>query len=320
VADGAADHQRVRQRGLPVTARRARQPVAQQTADGGRQHHEEVLLPAAGVAEEAEGRAGVVGAVPVPEALDDRDRGVLGQAGEYPVLGQLVEQDDDGRDGQPRHCVGLGGGGLHQNHLLVSPLPSTLSTQRPQIVGCAATLPTSARCCQHLPHLGLAVRLASTRTSCAPSSATTLTSPLMKRNRSSSAIGASQFWSETPQRSAISASSAAPMVPAARIGSGTLPTCSRSAGRRRKSAAVRSAASASGARPSYHVVNNTLPSRVPCPASAGRWPHISSAVKLRIGAIHRTNASAMRYIALCAERRPGESPCIVYRRSLVTSR
>src|SRR3546814_2504305 len=38
------------------------------------------------------------------------------------------------------------------------------------------------------------------------------------------------------------------------------------------------------------------------------------------GAIQRTKASAMRYIALCALRRPRESSPIVYRRSLVTSR
>ena len=72
----------------------------------------------------------------------------------------------------------------------------------------------------------------------------------------------------------------------------------------------------SAARPSYQVSNST---------DSPRWPgnavrQISSAVNDRIGAIQRTSASRMRYIALCALRRPWLSAGIVYRRSLVMSR
>ena len=110
------------------------------------------------------------------------------------------------------------------------------------------------------------------------------------------------------------------MSPLARIGSSTLDTCSRNASKRSKSAVVRSPSlSPSGARPSYQVANSTLPSRSPS-AAGGRCRHISSAVYARIGAIQRTKASLMRYIADCALRRPCESSGIVYSRSLVTSR
>src|SRR3546814_2074752 len=57
--------------------------------------HEEVLLPSAGVAEEAEGCAGVVGAVPVPNAFDHRDGGVFGQRGQHPVLGRSEEHTSE---------------------------------------------------------------------------------------------------------------------------------------------------------------------------------------------------------------------------------
>ncbi len=46
VADGAADDERIRHRGLPVAARGAAQPPRHQAADGDRQCGEEVLLPA----------------------------------------------------------------------------------------------------------------------------------------------------------------------------------------------------------------------------------------------------------------------------------
>ncbi|KAG0920566.1 hypothetical protein G6F31_020669 [Rhizopus arrhizus] len=58
--------QRIRHRGLPVAAGGAAQPPGHQAADGDRQRGEEVLLPATGVAQETERRAGVVGEIPVP--------------------------------------------------------------------------------------------------------------------------------------------------------------------------------------------------------------------------------------------------------------
>ena len=149
-------------------ARRARQPERQQAADHEGQHGEEPVLPAAGIAQETEGRAGVVAAVPVPEAFDDDHRLVFGQARKHPALGELVQHDDRDRQQQPRRCVG---GSAHQKNILVSPGPSTLLTQRPHNCGCAATVPTSPRCCQQRTHLVFCVGAAVTPISCALSSA-----------------------------------------------------------------------------------------------------------------------------------------------------
>ncbi|KAG1089363.1 hypothetical protein G6F40_013323 [Rhizopus arrhizus] len=101
VADGTADDQRIRHRGLPVAAGGAAQPPGHQAADGDRQRGEEVLLPATGVAQETERRAGVVGAIPVPEAIDDHHRLELRQARQHPGLGPLVQADDGRRQQQP---------------------------------------------------------------------------------------------------------------------------------------------------------------------------------------------------------------------------
>ena len=191
-----------------------------------------------------------------------------------------------------------------------------LETQRPHSGGCAACAPTSPRWCQQRTHLTFVVGCANTPIApFASASGTTRTSPLISRKRSSSASGDSQFWSDTPQRNSTSACSAAPISPAARIGSSTLATWSRSCSSASKSVADNGASSGSGANPSYQVANSTLPARSP-----GICGHISSAVKLSTGAIQRTNASVMRNIADCALRRPRESSPIVYRRSLVTSR
>src|SRR5690606_460868 len=230
------DDQGERQRGAPVAARRLRQPERQHAADADRKQGEEPFLPATGTGEEAERRAGVVGAIPVPETFDHRDGGVLGQARQHPGLGPLVERDDDDRQHQPHQRTGLC---LdlwirHQNHFLSSPGPSTLDTQRPHSCGCSATPPTSARCCQQRTHLGLPVGVAMMRDSL-PSNGTTVTSPLISRKRSSSTSGATRIWSAVPACNSISASSAAPISPLARIGSSTLATCSRSSSRRSKS-------------------------------------------------------------------------------------
>ena len=66
-----------------------------------------------------------------------------------------------------------------------------------------------------------------------------------------------------------------------------------------------------GCKPAYQVANRTLPPRAPSPGAGGRKPQSSSAVNDRIGAIQRTMASATWYIAVCALRRPRESPGIV---------
>src|SRR5690606_37910954 len=72
---------------------------------------EEPLLPPACAGKEAEGRAGVVGAIPVPEALDHRYGGVLRQAGEHPPLAELVERDHQRRQEQPGQRIGAWGRG-----------------------------------------------------------------------------------------------------------------------------------------------------------------------------------------------------------------
>src|SRR3546814_7328510 len=117
--------------------------------------------------------------------------------------------------------------------------------------------------CQQRTHLAFFVALAITVISCASSSASSDTSPLISRKRSSSTSGASQFWSDTPHFRAISASSAAPISPPARIGSSTLATCSRSASSASNSLAEGVASPSIGARTSYQVANSTLSLRTP---------------------------------------------------------
>src|SRR3546814_8273913 len=56
---------------------------------------------------------------------------------------------------------GHGDGRLNQNHFLSSPGPSMLDTQRPHSCGCAASLPTSARCCQQRTPLAFFVGMRS---------------------------------------------------------------------------------------------------------------------------------------------------------------
>src|SRR5690606_19428795 len=167
----------------------------------------------------------------------------------------------------PGQRVGLHRG--HQNHFRVSPGPSTFDTQRTQISGCAGSVPTSARLCQQRTHFGLVVGAAEAAISLPSSASTTTTSPLISRNRNSSTNGASHLRSSALQPSVISASSAAPISPAARIGSSTLATSSRRSSKRSKSAADSGASAGSGASPSYQVANSTLPARAP-PAGAGR--------------------------------------------------
>src|SRR5690606_25233505 len=170
------------------------------------------------------------------------------QAGEHPPLAQLVEDDDERRQGQPGQRVGAGTG--HQNHFLSSPGPSTLDTQRPHSCGCAPCVPTSSRWCQQRTHLGLRVGGATMR-DCSPSNGSTLTSPLIRKKRSSSTRGATRIWSAVPACSSISASSAAPISPLARIGSSTRATFSRRVSSRSKSFADSGASAGSGTRPSY---------------------------------------------------------------------
>jgi hypothetical protein len=88
-------------------------------------------------------------------------------------------------------------------------------------------------------------------------------------------------------------------------------TCISSCQKSRPSCA--SAGSSSSA--SYHCAANTGALRSP-----GMQRQISSAVKLRIGAIQRTIASSTWYSAVCAERRATLSARVVYWRSLITSR
>ena len=61
----------------------------------------------------------------------------------------------------------------------------------------------------------------------------------------------------------------------------------------------------------------TLVSR---PATSGRYPQTSSAVKLSTGATSRTKASAIRHSAVCAERRYTLDGASVYIRSFSASR
>mmetsp|Transcript_5263 Transcript_5263/g.19703 ORF Transcript_5263/g.19703 Transcript_5263/m.19703 type:complete len:215 (+) Transcript_5263:140-784(+) len=108
---------------------------------------EEVALPAARIVQEAERRAVVVGADQVEEAGDRAHLTEL-EGTDDEDLGELVGQDDQARDQQPLQQAGAGRSVLArhaQATFRTSPAPCRLLSQRPHSVGCAATLPTSAR-------------------------------------------------------------------------------------------------------------------------------------------------------------------------------
>src|SRR6476469_6865392 len=259
IADRPANDQRERRGRSPLTARRAGQQASEHGADDQCERDEHIFLPAAGITEEAEGSAGVVGAEPVPETWQDRNLLELRQRRQHPGLAQLIQHDHDDGQSKPRQRVVTG----HQNHLRISPGPSTLETQRRHRPAWSGCLLASARRCQQRTHFSLDETVALTPISLAVSSARRRTSPLISRKRISSISGDSQFCSETPQCNSISASSAAPISPLARMGSSTFATRSRSASSRSKSTLDSAALASASGNPSYHVANSTLPSRSP---------------------------------------------------------
>ncbi len=129
IAQRTADHQRERQGVAPVGARGATEPIGQHRTDRDREPHEHVFLPTARIGEKTERRAGVIGAVPVPKAVDDRHGFVLRQCGEHPGFAPLIESDHDRRECEPEQCIGFGGLG-HTNPWLGSASFSPLVVDR----------------------------------------------------------------------------------------------------------------------------------------------------------------------------------------------
>src|SRR5690606_10532547 len=298
VADGAAKDQTEGHQ-LPAGGTgQARHPHRQHGAHQHRDGDEEPALPAAGIAQETERGAGVVEQGPVKEGGHRHLFGVVEGIARHP-LAELIEHHHQQRQGVPAphrgdspvHAI-VAHRAVHQAKRRVSPRPSTLSTQRPHRSGCSPWLPTSARKCQQRTHLG---SLEVTRptlsplrrlgTPPAPSLATRAAEVMVTKRSSSPSLASTPAMAGSAWR-LTSACRAPLMVPALRASSITLLTASLTSAISAQSAAPM-AASAGSRGSGYHSAVNTVASRSP-----GMKPQISSAVKLRIGAIQRTKASA----------------------------
>ena len=135
---------------------------------------------------------------------------------------------------------------------------------------------------------------------------------MISTKRSSSPSVPSAASSAGSQYRSTTASSGAPICSPTRSRSSSRSTAVRASSTIGQST-VPLEAGTSGS--SAQVEKNTDFSRAP-----GMWRQISSAVNERIGASQRTIASAIQYIAVCAERRGWPWAGVVYRRSLITSR
>ncbi|CAM2158642.1 hypothetical protein PT2222_40414 [Paraburkholderia tropica] len=151
VAERAAQNERKR-RAEHALARVTLEQIADHQRGHDAQRRERPALPAAGRREEAERRALVVDQHEVEERRDHAAFAVCEHFGDGD-LGELIREDHDHRDAEPRreraaHAIrlhllrhGLG----HYAALRVSPLPNRLATQRPHRPGCSAFAPTSSR-------------------------------------------------------------------------------------------------------------------------------------------------------------------------------
>jgi len=187
-------------------------------------------------------------------------------------------------------------------------VPNRLLVQRPQIVGCAGSAPTSARQCQQRSHLG-EVDGVTVTTSSSPS--TTLTADVMVTNFRSSPSEASSARSSALAAIASSACSDEPTPPSLRTSSMALLAASRMA-------CTRSHLAISAESPDSRC--QKVSAKIENDAPGANTGNASSAVKLSIGAIQRSIACVMCHSAVCAERRAKDLGAVVYRRSLSTSR
>src|SRR5690554_322199 len=155
VANGATEDQYDGDGGPGFMGFEFSQPAHQHHADHNSQGHEEPALPAGGIRQEAERRAGVVQQGQV-EAGQHRYRVTVGEHGGGHGLGAQVDGDHHYYQPQPLQfaaCPALSHYCVRQAEARVSPGPSTLVTQRPHRSLCCSFWPTSSRWCQQRSHL-----------------------------------------------------------------------------------------------------------------------------------------------------------------------
>src|SRR5262249_7142449 len=275
VAERAAKDQREACGEQPL-ARMPREHHDDERRRSDRDADEEQPLPAPGVGEEAERRAAVVSEDKVEESGDLADLAEA-QAGADCALAHLVRYHDERRDHEPGRDALQGRHAKRRG----SPAPNRFDTQRPQISGCLASAPTSARQCQQRAHFGCL--LGAARIASGPDE-TSAREVISTKRSSSPSVRSSASLSPLAAMS-TPAWSGEPISPASRCFSRTFCTSERNARNALHFAINASPSGISGNR--YAVCANTV--------SAPGWNtfHASSAVKLRTGVIQRRSAWTM---------------------------
>ena len=162
--------------GEQALARRAQAPHPHDQRHAHRecQHHEQPALPAGGVGEEAEGRAGVVGEDDVQHRQHVHPLEEV-EVVHDPGLDQLVEHDDEqrraaasaSRSGRRGRTAGSPAPRRDPAHSYECPLLTRaldVADATRHSCGWRASAPTSARCCQQRTHLGSSVAAAAIQT------------------------------------------------------------------------------------------------------------------------------------------------------------
>src|SRR5438105_1208992 len=143
---------------------------------------------------------------------------------------ELVGNEDGQGQRQPRQPAGRGSTAGHQAYFLCSPAPYKLLVQRPQIVGCAGSCPTSPRQCQQRSHFTASEGVTFTAID---SPATMPIADVMKTNfRSSPRLASASHSSPCVPMGTVSSTLACsdePTWPASRSPSISLLTSSRAA-------------------------------------------------------------------------------------------
>ena len=197
------------------------------------------------------------------------------------------------------------------------------STQRPQISGCfgsGADVGAAVPAARALRRVSTATaiqapvlrhRCRGDRIAGRSAAGRSLACEVISTKRSSSPSAAMRRCCASSRYTSTAASSGAPSSPAARSRSSSRATSVLSA--------ITASQSIAPVRRDRRAASTRSRRSTEASRSPGRYFQISSAVNDRIGASQRTIASAMWYIAVCAERRAALFAGVVYSRSLMMS-
>src|SRR5271154_3737936 len=293
----------------PARAARCQQPH-QHGDHGHRKGDEQRTSPGIfGIGEEAEGDSGVGGVYQIQEAGNYDAQRTYGSMLFHRVFAELVCRQRAQRNNPQRQPTETRDG-WHQDCELPAARPPSRSISFSAATQRSHFLPIARSTVMCKPSMPLGV---------APSALASAISTCETMNRPGkyAAYFRSSAATSTFAASVTRASSPEVMVFAARTGSSAFRTSSRTCSKRsqlfaRASSSTRSSSAATG-----NVAMCTLTGSE---AARGRCFHTSSAVNTVIGAISRSNVLAMRYTAVCAERRPRLFGANVYRRSFSTSK